>query len=229
MTDPAPNGALDGDGPRWGPASRGAAKQIVLLLHGYGADGNDLIDLAPRWSRAVPDAMFISPNAPERVPGTPFGRQWWDLSDRNQARMEAGVRAAAPVLDAVIARECAAAGLPETHVMLMGFSQGAMTALFCGLRRTVPPAAILAFSGYLIAPATLAAEIRGRPPVLLVHGEADEVVPVAGSRAAETVLREAGVPVEVAYAPRLGHGIDETGLSLGAIMLQRAAASLERR
>lgn len=219
----------DQDGPRWGPASRGAPKQIVILLHGYGADGNDLIDLAPRWSRAVPDALFVSPNAPERLPGTPFGRQWWDLSDRTAARMEAGVRAAQPVLDAIIARECTAAGLPETHVALMGFSQGAMTALFCGLRRATSPAAILAFSGHLIAPATLAAEIRSRPPVLLVHGEADEVVPVAGSRAAEAALRAAGVPLEAAYAPRLGHGIDETGLSLGAIALQRAAASLESR
>jgi phospholipase/carboxylesterase len=90
----------------------------------------------------------------------------------------------------------------------------------------VAPAAILAFSGYLIAPATLAAEIRSRPPVLLVHGEVDEVVPVMGSRAAEAALREARVPVETAYSPRLGHGIDEVGLSLGALMLQRAAAGL---
>lgn len=221
--------APDDDGPRWGPASRGPVKQIVFLLHGYGADGNDLIDLAPRWSRAVPDALFVAPHAADRLPGTAFGRQWWDLSDRNPARMEAGVRAVGAVLDAVIARECAAAGLPETHVMLMGFSQGAMTALFLGLRRAVPPAAILAFSGTLLAPATLAAELRAEPPVLLVHGEADEVVPVAGSRAAEAALRAAGVPVEAAYPPRLGHGIDETGLSLGALALQRAAASLESR
>ena len=214
----------DTNGPRWGPASGGTPGRIVLLLHGYGADGNDLIDLALQWSPAVPDALFIAPHASERLPGTAFGRQWWDLSDRSPARMEAGVRAAGPVLDAVIARECAALGLPESRVSLMGFSQGAMTALFHGLRRAVPPAAILAFSGYLIAPERLAAEIRGRPPVLLVHGEADEVVPVAGSRAAETALRAAGVPVEATYSPRLGHGIDEAGLSLAGIALQRAAA-----
>ncbi|MBB5693097.1 alpha/beta hydrolase [Muricoccus pecuniae] len=214
------------DGPRWGPASKGRVRQIVFLLHGVGADGNDLIDLAPRWGQAVPEALFISPHAPTPYQGAPFGRQWFDLSDRSPARLEAGVRAVAPVLDAAITRECAAAGIPETHVMLMGFSQGAMTALFCGLRRATPPAAILAYSGLLLGPESLGAELRGRPPVLLVHGEADEVVPVAGSRAAERQLRDAGVPVEAVYSPRLGHGIDDAGLSAGAISLQRAAAGL---
>jgi phospholipase/carboxylesterase len=216
----------DLDGPRWGPASKGRAKQIVFLLHGVGADGNDLIDLAPRWSQAVPDALFISPSAPTPYQGAPFGRQWFDLSDRTPSRMAAGVRAVVPVLDTAVARECAAAGLPETHVMLMGFSQGAMTALFCGLRRATPPAAILAYSGLLLAPESLGAELRGRPPVLLVHGEVDEVVPVAGSRAAERELRDAGVPVEAVYSPRLGHGIDEAGMVAGGLFLQRAAAGL---
>jgi phospholipase/carboxylesterase len=214
------------DGPRWGPASKGKPKQIVFLLHGVGADGNDLIDLAPRWSQAVPDALFISPHAPSPYQGAPFGRQWFDLMDRTPARLEAGVRAVCPQLDAAIAQECAAAGLPETHVMLMGFSQGAMTALFCGLRRATPPAAILAFSGMLLAPESLGAELRGRPPVLLVHGEADEVVPAAGSRMAERELRAAGVPVEAVYSPRLAHGIDDAGLAAGALFLQRAAAGL---
>ncbi|HEY8610807.1 MAG TPA: phospholipase [Roseomonas sp.] len=216
----------DLDGPRWGPASKGRAKQIVFLLHGVGADGNDLIDLAPRWSQAVPDALFISPHAPTPYQGAPFGRQWFDLSERTPAHLEAGVRAVAPVLDAAITRECAAAGLPETHVMLMGFSQGAMTALFCGLRRAVQPAAILAYSGLLVAPESLGAELRGRPPVLLVHGEADQVVPVMGSRMAERELRDAGVPVEAVYSPRLAHGIDDAGLAAGALFLQRAAAGL---
>ena len=220
---------LDGphlDGPRWGPASKGKPRQIVFLLHGLGADGNDLIDLAPRWSQAVPDALFISPPAPTPYQDAPFGRQWFALTDRDPARMEAGVRAAFPAVDAMIARECATAGLAETNVMLMGFSQGAMTALFCGLRRAVPPAAILAYSGILLAPASLGAELRGRPPVLLVHGEIDEVVPVAGSRNAERELRDAGVPVETVYSPRLGHGIDDAGLAAGALFLQRAAAGL---
>ena len=214
------------DGPRWGPTNKGAAKQIVFLLHGVGADGNDLIDLAPQWGRAVPDALFVAPHAPFPYAGAPYGRQWFDLTDRTPARMEAGVRAVAPLRDGLIARECAAAGLPETHVMLMGFSQGAMTALFLGPRRATPPAAILAYSGLLLAPESLGAELRGRPPVLLVHGEADEIVLASGSRAAERALHEAGVPVESLFSPRLAHGIDDAGLSAGALFLQRAAAGL---
>ncbi|WP_426956624.1 alpha/beta hydrolase [Muricoccus radiodurans] len=216
----------DLDGPRWGPASRGRPKEIVLLLHGVGADGNDLIDLAPRWGRAVPDALFIAPHAPFPYAAGGFGRQWFSLWDRTPAQMVEGLKVVAPMLNALITRECAAAGLPETRVMLMGFSQGAMTALYCGLRRSTPPAAILAFSGVLLAPESLSAEMKGRPPVLLVHGEADQVVPVAGSRAAERALRDAGVPVESVYSPRLGHGIDEAGLSAGALALQRAVATL---
>ena len=104
----------------------------------------------------------------------------------------------------------------------MGFSQGAMTVLFTGLRRAAAPRAILAFSGALIAPDSLAAELASRPPVLLVHGEADEVVPAERSRDAEAALRAAGVPVEASYVPHLGHGIDDTGLAMGALALQRA-------
>jgi phospholipase/carboxylesterase len=106
----------------------------------------------------------------------------------------------------------------------MGFSQGAMTVLFTGLRRVTAPRAILAFSGALIAPETLLAEIANRSPVLLVHGEADDVVPAGRSRDAEAALRAAGVPVEASYIPRLGHGIDDTGLAMGALALQRGFA-----
>jgi phospholipase/carboxylesterase len=106
----------------------------------------------------------------------------------------------------------------------MGFSQGAMTVLFTGLRRAAAPRAILAFSGALIAPETLTAELANRAPVLLVHGEADDVVPAFRSRDAETALRAAGVPVEAVYVPGLGHGIDDTGLAMGALTLQRSFA-----
>jgi phospholipase/carboxylesterase len=214
------------DGLRWGPRSGGAPKLIVFLLHGYGADGNDLIDLAPGWSEAVPEALFIAPHAPLPCEAGPYGRQWFSLQDRSPARLLAGIEAARPGLDRAIAAECAAAGLPEAAVVLMGFSQGAMMALDTGLRRAVPPAAILAFSGRLIAEERLAAEMQGRPEVLLVHGEADEVVPVGASRSAEAVLRANRVPVEAHYVPRLGHGIDDSGLSLAGLVLQRAAARL---
>ena len=148
-----------------------------------------------------------------------FGRQWWSVADRSPRSVEAGVRRAAGFLDAFIDAELARLGLPAEAYALMGFSQGAMTVLFTGLRRAAAPRAILAFSGALVAPERLPAELANRAPVLLVHGEADEVVPVQRSRDAEAALRAAGVPVEAAYVPRLGHGIDDTGLAMGALAL----------
>ena len=209
------------DGPRWGPAAGGAPRRLVVLLHGLGADGFDLIDLAPGWGKAVPEALFIAPHAPEPCDLAPFGRQWFSVGDRSPAQMLAGLRLAADRLDAFLDAETSRLGLTARDVALMGFSQGAMTALFCGLRRAAAPAAILAYAGRLVAPETLETELRARPPVLLVHGEADAIVPVEGSRAAESALQSLGVPVESAYLPGLDHGLDEAGISLGALMLQR--------
>jgi phospholipase/carboxylesterase len=208
------------DGPRWGPAEGGAPRKLVVLLHGLGADGFDLIDLAPGWGKAVPGALFVAPHAPHPCDMAPYGRQWFSVQDRTPARMLAGVQVAAGHLAAFLDDETARLGLSAGDVALMGFSQGAMTALFAGLRREPPPAAILAYSGRLIGADALAA-LTARPPVLLVHGEADEIVPVAGSREAEAVLRAAGVPVESAYRPGLGHGLDDAGIALGGLMLQR--------
>ena len=211
------------DGPRKTPAAGGPARQLVVLCHGLGADGTDLIDLAGAWGQAAPDAAFASPDAPFPHDAG-FGRQWWSVADRSPAATEAGVRRAAPFLHRFIDAELARLGLPEDAYALMGFSQGAMMVLFAGLRRATPPRAILAFSGALVAPASLAAELTHPAPVLLVHGEADEVVPAARSHEAETALRAAGVPVESCFIPRLGHGIDQTGLAMGGLALQRAFA-----
>ena len=211
-------------GPSWGPAAGGAPRQLVVLCHGLGADGHDLIDLAPSWGPAAPHALFVSPDAPFPH-DSGYGRQWWSVADRTPAATEAGVRRAAPFLDRFVAAELARLGLPAEAYALVGFSQGAMMALFTGLRRAAAPRAILAFSGALVAPESLAAELAHRPPVLLVHGEADEVVPVSRSREAEAALRAAAVPVESVYVPRLGHGIDQSGLSAGGLFLQRAFAA----
>jgi phospholipase/carboxylesterase len=209
------------DGPRWGPASGEAPRSLVVLLHGLGADGYDLIDLAPGWGKAVPDAAFVAPHAPDPCDLAPYGRQWFSVADRTPARMLAGIRVAAEALDAFLDAELARLGLAPGRVALMGFSQGAMTALFCGLRRRPGPAAILAYSGRLVGADVLPAEMRSRPPVLLVHGEADDVVPVEGSREAARALEAAGVPVESAYRPDLAHGLDEVGIMQGALTLQQ--------
>jgi len=214
----------DLDGPRWGPRLPGPPRQLVVLCHGVGADGHDLIDLAPTWAAALPHAAFAAPDAPERYDGAPVGRQWFSIADRTPARLLAGVANAASALNRFIDAELARLALPADAYALMGFSQGAMTVLYTGLRRAAPPRAVLAFSGALIAPERLV-EAIARPPVLLVHGEADEVVPVERSRLAERALRDAGIEVEALYCPGLGHGIDEAGLSTGALFLQRAFAA----
>jgi phospholipase/carboxylesterase len=208
------------DGPRWAAAS-GTPRHLVVLCHGVGADGNDLIDLGPHWSAALPDAAFVAPHGPEPYDVGMTGRQWFSIGDRNPARMAAGAQVAAAALGGFISAELARLGLTADAYALVGFSQGAMTALYTGLRQPVAPRGILSYSGALIAADRLAAEITHRPPVLLVHGEDDEVVPISRSRDAEMALRPAGVPVETLWCPRLGHGIDSAGLSLGGLFLQR--------
>lgn len=207
----------------WGPASKAAPRQLVILCHGLGADAFDLIDLAPAWQHACPDALFASVHAPFPH-NSGFGRQWWSVGDRSPAVMEAGVRTAATYLHGFIDAELARLALPGDAWAIMGFSQGAMVSLFTGLRHAAAPRAILAFSGALIAPQTLEAELANRAPVLLVHGEADEAVPVTRSHDAEAALIAAAVPVEAHYIPNLGHGIDDTGISLGGLALQRGFA-----
>ncbi len=205
----------------WGPASKAKPKQLIVLCHGLGADALDLIDLAPVWGEAAPDAVFASVNAPEEH-FSGFGRQWWPVGDRRPEVMEGGARRAAAALDAFLDHELTRLDLPASAYALMGFSQGAMTVLFTGLRRPVAPGAILAFSGALIAPELLAAEARNKAPVLLVHGEADGQVPVQRSRDAEAVLKAAGIPVESLYIPNLGHGIDDSCIAMGALALRKA-------
>jgi phospholipase/carboxylesterase len=211
---------------RWGPAAGGAAKQLVVLCHGLGADGHDLIDLAPHWGGMLPNAAFAAPDAPEPCDMAPMGRQWFSLADRTPSVVAAGVARARPALDAFIDAELARLGLPDTAYALMGFSQGAMMVLYTGLRRTAAPRAILAYSGALVAPDLLAAERKNAAPVLIVHGDADTVVEPSRGRAAEQALRAAGVPVVSRFTPRLGHGIDPGGLAAGGAFLQQAFAAL---
>ncbi len=211
-------------GLRWGPASKGPPRQLVVLCHGVGADAHDLIDLAPAWSHALPDALFVAPDAPLRYDQGPTGRQWFSLQDRTPAVLDAAARQAAPSLLAYIDAELAQAGLPLDAVAMMGFSQGAMMVLHAGLRRRPPPRGILAYSGALLDTPDLATECTGHPPVLLVHGQEDDVVPFGRAGAAESALVRLGIPVQALWCPKLGHGIDDAGLSAGALFLQRLFA-----
>jgi len=208
-------------GPNFPPASGGPAKQLVILLHGVGADGDDLIGLAPMLAQVLPDAEFLAPNAPEPCDMAPFGYQWFSLRDRSAETIEAGVRAAAPLVDGFIEEQCEARQIAPERVALLGFSQGCMMSLFVGLRRQSPLAAVLGYSGVLVAPQKLADEIVSRPPVLLVHGEADPVVPHQCLAAAQRGLEAVGVEVQTLSRPGLGHGIDEEGIRHGAALLQR--------
>jgi len=219
------------EGLRWGPKSGGAARQMVVLLHGVGADGHDLIDLAPAWAQALPDAAFVAPHGPEAYDNQVAGglsegpgRQWFSLADRSPAVLLAGAGRALPLLDAYVAAELERLGLAADAVALMGFSQGAMMALHAGLRRRPPPRGLLAYSGALLESADLAAACTGHPPTLLAHGEADEVVPFARAQAAEAALHRLGIPVQTLWCPGLGHAIDDAGLATGALFLQRLFA-----
>ncbi|MGC1348555.1 MAG: prolyl oligopeptidase family serine peptidase [Xanthobacteraceae bacterium] len=217
------------DGPRLSPRS-GAARQLIVFLHGYGADGNDLIELGRVWQPLLPQAAFVSPHAPEPCEGAPMGRQWFALTFRDPNERWVGVNKAAPVLVRFIDAELARHGLPPSALALVGFSQGAMMALHVGLRRAVPPAAIVGYSGLLVLPPddnldSFAAEIRSRPPVLLVHGDQDDLIPAQALFQAAQGLAALGVPAEWHLSAGVGHGIDPEGLRHGGEFLARGFAA----
>jgi phospholipase/carboxylesterase len=211
------------DGPRLEPRA-GAARQLVVFLHGYGADGNDLINIGESWQRLLPHAAFVSPHAPEPCGMAPVGRQWFPLTFRDPNERWVGVNAAAPILNRFLDKELQRRKLPASMLALVGFSQGTMMALHVGLRRDAPPAAIVGYSGLLVlperaAPAAVAAEIRARPPVLLIHGDRDDLIPVQALTYATQGLAELGVPVEWHISQGIGHGIDAEGLRQGGEFL----------
>lgn len=199
-------------------ALNGKARQLVILCHGYGADGNDLIGLAPHWQPLLPDADFISPNAPQRCDAG-FGYQWFPITRLDPAELMRGVESAAPILDAFIDEELEKRGLNDSQLALVGFSQGTMMSLHVGLRRGRSPACIVGYSGAMAGAERLAGEIRSRPPVLMVHGDADEVLPVSRMHDAVQALGGAGLSVQWHVSRGLGHGIDGEGLMLGGRFL----------
>jgi phospholipase/carboxylesterase len=216
------------DGPRLEPRS-GSARQLVVFLHGYGADGNDLIEIGRAWQGLLPHAAFVSPHAPRPCGQAPTGREWFPLTFRNPEERWTGVNQAAPALESFLDAELNRRSLPPTALALVGFSQGTMMSLHVGLRRAVAPAAIVGYSGMLVMPENadpnaFAAEIRCRPPVLLIHGDADELIPVQALFHAAQGLAALDVPAEWHISAGIGHGIDQEGLRQGGEFLARCFA-----
>lgn len=209
------------DGPRITPRG-GKAKKLVVLFHGYGSNGADLAGLAQHWSGDFPDVAWASPNAIEQVPGYPGGYQWFPISRLDPDLMEQGVRGAAPAAQHFINSELKRWGLSEKDLVLIGFSQGTMMALHCGLRRDETPAGIIGYSGALPGPERLKREISAKPPVLLVHGDRDDVLPPAMTLMAGQGLAAAGAGAEFHFSPGLPHSIGPDGLELGARFMKAA-------
>jgi phospholipase/carboxylesterase len=207
-------------GPTLAPV-RGPATHLVVLVHGYGADGQDLLGLANHWQGLLPTVAFAAPNAPTRVPGSP-GYQWFPISRINPHEMQKGVEVAGPQLDEYLDGELARLNLPPENLALVGFSQGTMLSLHVGLRRKVRPAAIVGFSGLLAAPPP-DADI---PPILLTHGDSDQVIPPQAMFLAATQLGAAGARLQWHLARGMGHGIDPEGLGIAGHFLNLAFRGL---
>lgn len=202
-------------------AGGGSADSLVVLLHGYGADAADLIPLAEPLARK--GTAFAAPDAPWSCAVNPMGRQWFpipDLDGSSEAEAIDGFFAAVDALQSFLEAELGRHGLGPERVVLAGFSQGSMMALHLGLRQPVAPAGILGFSGRLLAPERLPGEILCRPPVLLVHGDADEMIPASCLHEAVDALGAAEVPVRWRVSPGVGHGIAPDGVELAADCLR---------
>ncbi|MEO1550203.1 MAG: dienelactone hydrolase family protein [Pseudomonadota bacterium] len=200
----------------------------IIFLHGYGANGADLIGLSQPLAEHLPETVFFAPNAPERCANNPMGFQWFPipwLDGSSEAEMAVSFGAATGALGGYLDEIESSTGLGPERIVLVGFSQGTMMSLHVGLRRPVACAGIVGFSGRLLQPERLAAEITVRPPVLLVHGEMDDVVPFSDMEAARAGLAEVGLEAETHASPGIGHGIAPDGLSR-ALQFIQARASL---
>lgn len=204
------------------PKSGQAAKQVMVLLHGYGADGSDLIGLGGEWREQFPDMLFVSPNAPWPCGRNPGGFEWFPVNDPPvESFRREGADRARPVIVNFLIDLWAQTGLAARDTVLCGFSQGAMMALHTGLSLDHEVRAIIAFSGALIPPP----EPWSKPPVALIHGDLDGVVPVQLSRDAEVALRAAGIDVRLHIERDMSHGIAPDGLGFAGAFLGEAMAA----
>lgn len=211
-------------GPTFEPVSKDTPKQLVIMLHGLGADGNDLISLAPYFAKQLPDALFMAPDAPYPCDMAPFGKQWFSLSERSEDAILQGIQKIEPILNHFISQQRQALDLDPKDVALVGFSQGTMLSLHVSLRHSEALGAVMGYSGALVAPQLLTSELKAKPPVCLVHGEADEVVPFDAFNQALATLQKNDVLVQGYSQKGLGHGIDPAGVEIGTSFLEQSFA-----
>ncbi|MFP4044855.1 MAG: alpha/beta hydrolase [Rhodosalinus sp.] len=202
----------------------GSIRSAVIFLHGYGANGADLLGLAEPMAPHLPDTLFVAPDAPETCAASPLGFQWFPIpwiDGSSEEAAETGMRAAIDDLNAFLDGVMVDEDLLPEQVALVGFSQGTMMALHVAPRREDAVAGVVGFSGRLLAPEVLADEVRVRPPVLLVHGDADDVVPVQSLPEAAEALQKAGWEEVYAHIMKgTGHGIAPDGLSVALAFLR---------
>jgi phospholipase/carboxylesterase len=211
----------------FGPANGGKPEKIVLMLHGYGSNGQDLISLAPHLAEAAPNAIFLSPDAPfdMSAQGYSAGRQWFPLQSFDPDYMLAGIRRTEPVLNDFIDQVLQQLGLKDSDLVLLGFSQGTMMSLFAAPRRRNAIAGVIGYSGALLGADELKREDIQKMPVLLIHGEADEVVTFDRYEAAKSELETAGFEVESLSIAGLPHSIDDAGIKRAKDFLKKIWAS----
>lgn len=204
-------------------ARSGQPGAMVIFLHGYGADGADLLGLADPLAPHLPNTVFLAPDAPEPCRNNPFGRQWFPipwLDGSSETEAQAGLAQSVGDLNAFFDARLAEEGMRPDQLAVVGFSQGTMMALHVLPRRADPVAGIVAFSGRLLVPERLAAEALSKPPVLLVHGDQDPMVPFADMGVAGRALAEAGFETYGHVMKGTGHGIAPDGLSVALSFLK---------
>ncbi len=195
-----------------------------MFLHGYGANGDDLLNIGEEWAGELPDAVFLSPNAPEVCEAFAGGYQWFSIRaiDERAFEREKLIEKVTPILNAYIDEQLQKWGVDESQLAVAGFSQGAMMAMYTMPRRKTPCAGVIGYSGLLIDAAGLKAPGIVKMPVLAIHGDADEIVPPKSLAAVQSGFAHAGFDVETVLRPGLGHGIDQFGLIRGVQFIKEA-------
>jgi phospholipase/carboxylesterase len=209
------------NGPHLRALSGKPPKSLVVFLHGYGSNGQDLISLAPFMQKELPETEFLAPNAPDHWQGMPMtrGYQWFELGLMDPGHIINGMRKSIPILNAYLDNELAARNLTDKNLVLVGFSQGTMMALQVGLTRPKACAGILGYSGAYYADPLV--ESVNKVPVMLIHGDADVVLSMEYFNNAVESLHAQGIQPETHVRPHLGHGIDPIGLKLGTDFLKK--------